>query len=233
MKRTLFVDGLLTALMAGITYIWTADREHPLFSLLGGVEDAGGGEINILALGKWLFLTGFFLLMAGRELVRRRQMFLFCVYRYGDVKNWWTHTFLGVLGRMCILYMEAVVLWGVFQWMETNLIQGIWQVCTFGLHMLCLVAVVCASGVAFSKNYMLPILLVAEGILCVLAVQCDMPVFASGMYYHSSQWKENGFSIPMVYFIDGCLIFLCYVSVMLWNKKGDIYGIYDSGRSCQ
>ena len=59
---------LMTVCFAFFVYAWTDKDDEVIFRILGGIPDYGGRTIEIVPLGKWLFLFGFFFLIAFRTI---------------------------------------------------------------------------------------------------------------------------------------------------------------------
>ena len=103
---------IFMAAFALFTWMWSDKYDGVITSVLGGIETESD-IIDILGLGKWLFLFAVYFLILNKMLVDNRKTLLFTLYRYRDFKSWWKQYFLRLHITMFLYYLISCIVWYV------------------------------------------------------------------------------------------------------------------------
>lgn len=223
-RQKVYADWLPVAVSVGLmTYlmrIWPDERKaRDLCFLLGGIEWQGNGYIDLLAMGKWLFLLGYFILLTGIELNFYKKTIYFSLYRHEGIKRWWRRHFFHIQGKISVVFFGITLIW-IIVGKQTGFGTGEVQVVmVYYAHLLCLVSLMVMADIMVQTRAVAGLLIVAEGFGYVLSVNCQCAWLAPGMYVRSQWYSENGFSALVVLILEMLMILLCYAGIpFLWRK---------------
>lgn len=183
--------------------------------ILGGIP-VQTGEIEIVLMGKWLFLIAFYLLLTGIELNSRESIRLYALYRYKSYHNWWRKNFYSIQLLMSMLLMESVLLWSGYERIN-GLSSGsaVQIVFLFWVHMCFLVMLQCLLHLFIQNGMGASILIFLEGIGYLFSLKiknCGLLTPGIwGMYIRSSLAEKNGFQTILVVFIQLAAIAVCAI----------------------
>lgn len=201
-------------------YIWKDKNKDVFLSLIGGIEEYDG-EILILPMGRWLFLFGFFFLLAGLEVMKIKRVSYFVCYRHSTFKHWWKKQFIHIHLMVVILFGIALLTWLGCSIVQGKSLEDIGVISvTFLIHICLMVTIEICFDVLFSKALTGGILIVVEGVLYIIAEQYQIPWLAGGMYIRSSKMLENGFALPVMYVAEILFMLVCYGMILFMWKKG-------------
>lgn len=204
---------LLTVCFAFFVYVWIDKDDEVIFRILSGIPDYGGRTIEIVSLGKWLFLFGFFFLMACRTINMSREIKKFQMYRCQKFIRWWSQYFAVVHMVNALTFLIAYFIW----WLVCRENEKMEVVFVFFLHLSCMISILLLFDF-IGKKIMPCILILIEGIGYVLSVNYDIPWLACGMYNRSIFFRKDGFSVGILV-LEIMIIVFCYVAALyLWNK---------------
>lgn len=205
---------LMTVCFALFVYAWTEKKDEAIFGILGGIPDYGGRTIEIVPLGKWLFLFGFFFLIACRTINMSQQIKNFQMYRHQKFVRWWSQHFAVVHMVNVLTFFTAYLIWRLIC-RENGELEAVF---TFFLHLSCMISILLLFD--FIGTKIMPcILIVVEGMGYVLSVNYDIPWLACGMYNRSIFFREDGFSVG-IFILETVIILFCYMAApYLWNKE--------------
>lgn len=205
--------------MAFSCFVWCqADKtDGAITGILGGIPDYG--ELELVPMGRWLFLFGFYFLSACRQLGKKRKLGIFTLYRYQSFHAWWKNCF-----GMTHMANLLVFLIGCAVWELAGLLSGktgtheIEIIVVFYLHLSVWISILIVSDIVFEKKIMPCILIIVEAVLYVFSVNYENPYLAGGMYLRCS-YRENGIFSVAVYIIEIVIIVICYkIEPFLWKQ---------------
>lgn len=204
---------LMTVCFALFVYGWTEQKDEAIFGILGGVPDYGGGTIEIVSLGKWLFLFGFFSLVTCRTISTGKGVRNFELYRHQQFVKWWSLHFAKAHMINVFTFLVAYLIWLLLCRGNTELEAAL----IFLLHLSCMTSILLLFD--FIGVKIIPcILIIAEGIGYILSVNYNIPWLACGMYNRSIFFRGDGFS-SVVFVLETTIILFCYIVVpLLWGK---------------
>lgn len=224
----------LTIIFAFFAVMWHGEKEGIIFFILGGIKNDMGKQIELLPMGKWLFLFGYFFMIIGMQLARERQSVTLLMHRYGSFYKWWRTHFINIEFLIMILFLSSICIWKCMEFVyEVKSLNFIWICVTYFIHLICMGAVEISSDILFSSKVMSAILIILEGILYILSIQYSLPWLAAGMFVRSDKYQKDGYSILLVYIIEVFIIAICYLAVPvlwkcgwlerreIWNGKSD------------
>lgn len=205
---------LMTVCFAFFVYAWTDKDDEVIFRILGGIPDYGGRTIEIVPLGKWLFLFGFFFLIACRTINMSQQIKKLQMYRYQKFVKWWSQHFTVVHMVNAFTFFTAYLIWRLICG-ENGKIEVVF---VFFLHLSCMISILLLFDF-IGKKTVPCILIIIEGMGYVLSVNYDISWLACGMYNRSILFREGGFSVG-VFILEIVIILFCYMGApYLWKKE--------------
>ena len=74
-KKTIIFEVIIIFLFSVFMIIWNVGCKNIVCNIYGGVE-YNYGDINVLAMGKWLFVFAMYFLITGYEMLNNQRMFL-------------------------------------------------------------------------------------------------------------------------------------------------------------
>lgn len=216
MNLQTFLYSICFALLVGY---WSDKRNGLLVGALGGVPDNGSGALELLCLGKWLFLYAFFFFIICRELIVDERIFGFTVYRFRSFKTWWRMHFCSVLTANAVVYTFVS-----FLWWTADRINGQSNNKALVIYMIFLLHLSCMAGIILLFDYLTAnklapcILIITEGILYVLSVRYRIPWLACGMFCRIAFCVDDGFP-AVICVVEILVTCLCYLAVPLLSKS--------------
>ncbi|MBD5543609.1 MAG: hypothetical protein HDR01_05045 [Lachnospiraceae bacterium] len=205
---------LLTICFAFFVYNWTWQKQDPIMEILGGIPDYGGKNIELVPLGKWLFLFAFFLFIVCKEIQTDLKIRKFKLYRYQNFMAWWREHFFSIHFTNGIAFLIAYLIWAGLGEMNMQLAAAL----TFFLHLSSMVSILLAVDYISTVKLAPGILIVAEGVGYVLSVNYDIPWLACGMYNRSVFVRTDGFWIGTLV-AEVVVTVICFLAVpVLWKK---------------
>lgn len=191
--------------------------------LFGGIEWLDDGYLDLLALGRWLFLYGMLLFFFTLFVNRKRRSSQFILYRYRTFRKWWSVSFWSG-----IFITEGMFFGIVFICFACNGVgdvrQNLYICIVYGIHLALAGSIIRVVDFLYPGIPITAYLIIWEGVSYVLSVQFDCSGIVSGMYVRSTSYISGGFSIETACIIKGILIGLCYETVCELWKKGYIDG---------
>ncbi|MGN0154612.1 MAG: hypothetical protein ACI4A3_09175 [Lachnospiraceae bacterium] len=214
----LLVVTLVFALFVGM---WSEETGgSDIYSILGGIECEGKDDLNLLAMGKWLFLLGFFLMITAISLTVYKNMRIFLIYRYGGFPKWWRRYFVSVFSSVCFCFLCAVFVWKVCSdssaislWKEVHISFH------YLLHLLSVVSMVIVLDLILQSKSAISLFIIAEGIFYVFSVHYQCSWMVLGMFVRSEWHTADGFNGIVAYIVEILVVLFSFAIVpVLWEK---------------
>lgn len=200
-----------------MVYGWsTNETKDTTQMILNGIPNYG--ELEILLMGKWLFLLSIFFFMLCRKQAKLKPIQGFILYRKQYFNSWWRQHFWKQYGYFAFGFWISVLLWHCM-----DLCRGITEfgcvgeVLFFFLHLSVYMSGIIVCDFVCEKNILPCILIVFEGMLYVLSVDYRLPALAWGMYVHCA-FSKIGFLSPVLCVIKTVLILGWYASIPVFWK---------------
>lgn len=211
-------DALAALAYSVLTWTWTDVSKRGFTGILGGISTENGNTIELVPLGKWLFLFAFYFLIICRKLYQTISNLTLTVYRYQSFKQWWRHSFMMIHLTDALIFTETCAVWGIFESISGNPDwEAIAVVAVFFLHLSVWVSILEVCNVAFERQIAPCVLLILEGMLYILSVNYDQPVLACGMYVRCV-CAAPGIAAA-VYGAEAMIIMVCYFAApQLWKS---------------
>lgn len=207
---------ILVVCFAFFIYYWTWQKQNPILEILGGIPDYGQKNIEILPLGKWLFLLAFFFFISCKEMHTELKTWIFELYRYQSFKLWWRRHFWGIHLITAQVFLIAYLIWTIFGRMNMQLEVAI----IFYLHLSSLISILLVADYISTTKIIPCVMLIIEGVGYVLSVNYDVPWIVCGMYNRSIFSRQDGFGLEMI-IVEVFVTWICYKLVpILWGKDG-------------
>lgn len=209
---------IFMAAFALFTWMWSDKYDGVITSVLGGIETESD-IIDILGLGKWLFLFAVYFLILNKMLVDNRKTLLFSLYRYRDFKSWWKQYFLRLHITMFLYYLISCIVWYVIGGVTDNSSSHAVEIMIiFYMHLAMYFSIIAAADRILNKSIMPCILILIEGVTYIISVQYRHIVLTFGMYRRMALMDNKWFQV-IVPGIEFIVCWLCYFSVIrLWKK---------------
>lgn len=202
-----------------LVWSWTDGTKRGITGILGGISTENGNTIELVPLGKWLFLFAFYFLIICRRLYQTKSNLTFALYRYRSFKRWWRHSFMMIHLTDLLIFIGTCAVWGIFGLLSGNPDgEAIAVLAVFSLHLSVWVSILALGNVVFERQLMPCVLLILEGMLYILSVNYDQPVLACGMYVRCA-CAPPGIAAA-VYGAEALIIMVCYFTApKLWESE--------------
>lgn len=215
-------DIVLAALISVVALLWADNGYSAVRCILGGIIYSEDGQIDSVALGKWLFIYGICFLMTGRKIAEKMQIYRYTVYRSGSFACWWRKLFVEIQ-----LYMLVILFLYSFLWLVVDVIQGAWYrdgiiMVTFYLHCSLYITTFLVGSLFMERNEVPCLLLLLEGMLYCISVKWKLPMLNSGMYVEliTAGWIK--YYLALIFQLAG--IAGLYLLVPKLQKRGCLEG---------
>lgn len=210
----------ISILFALLIQQWPGEQNNStLLSVLGGIKIEEDHHINLLAMGRWLFVLGFFLVILGIDITAFQRAGSMALYRYKNIDNWWNAYFFAIHKNILLYYMSIIITVLLYNDEKTG-IDTILVILTYYLHLCCLISFILAFDIVFQKRGILGIVVVFEGFLYILTLKYSCMWLVPGMYVCSSWYIVNGFEGFIVFLLELLMIVLFWKMVPFLWKKG-------------
>ena len=145
---------IFMAAFALFTWMWSDKYDGVITSVLGGIETESD-IIDILGLGKWLFLFAVYFLILNKMLVDNRKTLLFSLYRYRDFKSWWKQYFFRLHITMFLYYLISCIVWYVIGVVTDNSSSHAVEIMIiFYMHLAMYFSIIAAADRILNKSIM-------------------------------------------------------------------------------
>lgn len=210
---------VMTFLFSFLIQKWPDEYHNStLLSILGGIKVEEGNSINLLAMGRWLFLLGFFLVILGINITMFQKTRSMALYRYKSIKSWWKEYFFTIHKNILLYYIIIIIVVLLYNSEKIGL-DEILVIFTYYLHLCCLISFILAFDVVYRKKAILGIIIIFEGVLYILSVQYSCMWLVPGMYVCSSWCIDNGFDGLLVFAFElVAIVFFWSLIPFLWKK---------------
>lgn len=194
---------------------WRNQTEYNIIGILGGISDFDTDRIEIIQLGKWLFLFAFYFWFIERKLEKDRKIITFKIYRYGRFQTWWKYHYIKMHWSSFCTYGISCLIWMVAEFGKRGCIKNEFAVIlVFFLHLSLWMSILILCDILVYKKIVICILLLAEGLTYIFSVNFKVPCLAFGMYARSS-----GLVAIFIYMLEVFGIIGCYITgLWLWKK---------------
>lgn len=214
----------ITLLFALFIQKWSSKTgDYDIYSILSGIEFEGKEELHLLAMGKWLFLLGFFLIITTININTYKKISILLIFRYGEFKKWWIHYFLSVINSVCICFFCTIFVWKVY---GGNSNVSCWKQaqvsCHYLLHLLSIISIIIVLDLILQSNSIIAFFIIAEGVMYIFSVCYQYPWLVPGMYVRSNWHTENGYNGIITYILEFLVIILCFIIIPILWKKGHL-----------
>ncbi|MEZ3429616.1 MAG: hypothetical protein K1W36_05015 [Lachnospiraceae bacterium] len=210
-------DALAVICYSVFTWCWSGQVKSNITEILSGISTEGS-VIEIVPLGKWLFLFAFYFFIICRKLSKNRRMLTFVLYRYRYFETWWRRHFITMHIANFMIFIISCVIWGtleLFNGIFTN--ENIAVILVFFLHLSVWISVLIAGNIIFNTKITPCILLIFEGMLYIVSVNFNLPFLVCGMYANCS-YHKLGIIAVVAYVIEILIMAICYLTVSkLWK----------------
>ncbi len=215
-------DIVLAILISVVTLLWTDNGYSAVRGVLGGIIYSEDGQIDSVALGKWLFIYGVCFLMTGRKIAEKMQLYKYTVYRSGSFACWWRKLFAETQ-----LYMLVILFLYSSLWLVVDVIQGTWYrdgmiMVTFYLHCSLYITVFLVSSLFMERNEVPCLLLLVEGMLYCISVKWKLPMLNGGMYVELITAGKIRYCLMLAFQLAGSVSL--YLMVPELQKRGCLEG---------
>lgn len=211
-------DVLAVICYSAFVWYWINNTQNAIMEILGGIPNEMGSTIEMVPLGKWLFLFAFYSFIICRKLSKNRKILTFTLYRHRCFKSWWKHHFIAMHITDFLVFVISCSIWGTLE-----LFNGKWTkenfaiILVFFLHLSVWVSILAVSDIIFERKIAPCILLILEGMLYVCSVNFNLPFLVCGMYVNCS-YPKLGIVSVMAYGIEVLTVAICYLVVpRLWR----------------
>ncbi len=210
-------DVLAVVCYSAFTWYWSDRVKSIITEILAGISTKTG-VIEVVPLGKWLFLFAFYFFIICRKLSENRRMLAFALYRYKYFETWWKRHFITMHISNFIIFIISCVIWGTLELFDGNFTNENYDVIlVFFLHLSVWISVLIAGNIIFDTKITPCILLIFEGMLYIVSVNLNLPFLACGMYVNCS-YAKLGVIAAVAYVIEILIIAICYLAVpKLWK----------------
>jgi len=180
-KETVLKLSILAAFSV-FAWCWSVKDRGVIFAVLGGIEREGD-QIEILQMGRWLFLFAVFFLMMYRVMLDSRRTLLLSMYRYPSFRGWWKHYFLESHLMNLGHYLFCCLLWLLMENVTDNhSVYLFGTIIVFYIHLAMFISILLACGVVWMKAAVPCILLLLEGSAYILSNSLPAGILTCGMY---------------------------------------------------
>lgn len=215
-------DIVLAILISVVTLLWTDNGYSAVRCILGGIIYSEDGQIDSVALGKWLFIYGVCFLMTGRKIAEKMQIYRYTVYRSGSFACWWRKLFAETQ-----LYMLVILFLYSSLWLVADVIQGTWYrdgmiMITFYLHCSLYITIFLVSSLFMERNEVPCLLLLLEGMLYCISVKWKLPILNGGMYVELITVGKIRYCLVLIFQLAGSVSL--YLVVPELQKRGCLEG---------
>lgn len=208
-------DFLVSVLFALLMYAWTWNKGNLVKEIIGGIPYDGTSRLELLSLGKWLFLFAFFLLRVCQKMMAVSQVCILGLYRFGSFRKWWSIHFWKMHLVNGLTFLTVYLIWGLLDQMDMEVGTAF----VFFLHLNVCVSIVTVADWCGKSKVAPSILIVLEGFFYVLSVCCNFPWLACGMHTRSIFERADGFPV-WILVAEVVLTGLCWVIVPILHDKG-------------
>lgn len=214
------LDFLLAACFAVFIWKMPAEPRDGVTAMIGGIPADNGNVLELLALGRWLFLLAALLLIVGGKLYAERKIAAFALSRYGGFAGWWRSHFFRAHMTSAIAFVVMCAVWALCKLLDGKTgAESAEAFLAFFLHAAALTSVLTLGDFAFRRNFLPGVLLIAEGMSYVCSVWHDAPYLACGMYARCSV-TENGGAAFLIYALEAAVAAGCYfLAPLIWKMK--------------
>ena len=220
-KKTIIFEVIIIFLFSVFMIIWNVGCKNIVCNIYGGVE-YNYGDINVLAMGKWLFVFAMYFLITGYEMLNNQRMFLFEIYRYKNYKTWWRNYFFNTQFSIFLIYIfSALELVIIEQRDGISLMNDLLIIVFFYMHLQMYISILICSGVLFKNSICPGVLVVFEGLLYVFSVSDNNLIGISGMYIRLKNIDNtvySGIGIGIIEAVISIVLFLA-VKLLISNEK--------------
>lgn len=211
-------DGLAVICYSVFAWYWIDGTKGIIIEILGGIPIENGNMIEIVPLGKWLFLFAFYFLIVCRKLSKSRSILNFTLYRHKYFKLWWKYHFITIHITNFLIFIISCAIWRILEIFDGKSSDGNFAVTiVFFLHLSVWISILTLSDIIFERKIAPCILLILEGMLYIFSVNYNMPYLVCGMYVRCS-YSELGVVAAAAYGIEIFIIAVCYFTApQLWK----------------
>lgn len=211
-------DTLAVIFCSVFTWHWSSRVKSIIIEILAGIsiEDS---VIEIVPLGKWLFLFAFYFFIICRKLSKDRRMMLLVLYRYRYFETWWKHHFITMHIANFIIFIISCVMWETLDMFNGNFTnENFAVILVFFLHLSAGASVLTAGDILLHTKIIPCILLIWEGMSYIAAVNFHLPFLVCGMYVNCS-FRKLGIAAAAAYVTEIFITVICYLTVPeLWKR---------------
>lgn len=197
---------------------WIDGAKGIITEILGGIPIENGNMIEIVPLGKWLFLFAFYFFIVCRKLSKTESILTFTLYRHKYFKSWWKHYFITMHITDLLIFIISCAIWRILEIFNGKSgDENFAIILVFFLHLSVWISILILSNIIFERKIAPCILLILEGMLYIFSVNYHLPFLACGMYVRCSYLKL-GVVAAAAYGIEILIIAICYfIAPKLWR----------------
>ena len=217
-KKTGIINTLVIISAAVFVWLWSDKSGGVIYSAYGGIE-IESRELNLIKLGKWLFIYGLYFLLLIKQLTDNKKTQLFSIYRFGSFKAWWKSYFLKIHLLMLGSYVISCLVFYVIELITDNHSSNTIEVLfIFYVHLATYISIIIACNQMFTKSLVPCVLIVFEGITYLISVQSSVMISSCGMYTSMSRIDSKCMiiTIMMAQLLIGYVCY--YIVIWLWKK---------------
>lgn len=214
------LDFVLAVCFAVFLWKMPAEPRDGVTALIGGIPADDGNVLELVALGRWLFLIAVFLLLVGRKLYAERSIAVFALSRYAGFGAWWRSHFFRAQAENTTIFAVLCAVWGLCKLITGKAgAESVEAFLAFFLHIGMVTSVLTLGDFVFRRNFLSGLLLVAEGMGYVCSVWHNVPYLACGMYARCSVAKIGGVAF-LIYALEAAVTAGCYfLAPALWKRR--------------
>ena len=218
-KKESIINILVIIGSALFVWMWSDKSCGVIYSILGGIE-IENHQINLLKLGKWLFIFAVYFFIFIKKLTDNRKTRLLSLYRYESFKDWWKCFFLNSQLSMFGIYIINCLFFYVLEFITNNHSNHIIEIIfIFYVHLATLLSIIIACNQIITKSIIPCVLIILEGIAYLLSVQYSLLILSCGMY--SSMSKIDNKCMVIIAVLAQLLISGISYSTVVWLWKKD------------
>jgi hypothetical protein len=197
---------------------WINSEKGVITGIIGGIPFANGNIIEIVLLGKWLFLYAFYFFIICRKLGKSKSNIVFTLYRYKYFKTWWRHHFVSIHTTSFFVFIASCAIWRFFDiFYRKSDDEFIAVMLAFFLHLSVWISILALCDVVSERKIAPCILLIVEGMLYIFSVNYNLTFLECGMYVRCHYYRM-GYGVVAAYGVEILMIAICYFSVpRLWK----------------
>lgn len=211
-------DGLAVICYSFFIWYWIDGKKGIIIEILGGIPIENGNMIEIVPLGKWLFLFAFYFFIVCRKLSKSRSILTIALYRHQYFKSWWKCHFITIHITNFLIFIISCAIWRILEIFEGKSGGESFAVMlVFFLHLNVWISILILSDIIFERKIAPCILLILEGILYIFSINYNLQFLVCGMYVRCS-FSQLGIAAAAVYGIEISIIAACYfIAPQLWR----------------